>query len=141
MPPGQPMPGQDALLVLKLALVFVGSGVGGVGRYLLSGWAQRWANGTFPLGTLVVNLLGCVLIGFLTAAFAGRWLVREELRVAAVVGVLGGFTTFSAFGMETFAFLNDGQYARAWLNIALSVGLGLIGVWGGYRLAESWLGV
>lgn len=142
MPPLSSLPpDQAALLAVKLGLIFAGSGIGGVCRYLLSGWAQRLTHAAFPLGTLVVNLLGCVLIGFLTAAFAGRWLVREELRVAAVVGVLGGFTTFSAFGMETFAFLNDGQYARAALNIGLSVGLGLIGVWAGYRLAESWLGV
>ena len=125
---------------MKLVLIFVGSGVGGVCRYLLSGFAQRLANGSFPLGTLVVNLSGCLLMGFLSAAFSSRWLVREEHRIALIVGVLGGFTTFSAFGMETFAFLNDGQYARAATNAGLSVTLGVAAVWAGYRLAQQWLG-
>lgn len=135
------MPGQDSTFLLKLALILIASGVGGVCRYLLSGWAQKLANGSFPAGTLAVNVLGCLLIGFLSAAFAGRWLVREEYRVALIVGVLGGFTTFSAFGLETFALLNDGQYTRAAWNVAASVGLGLASVWAGYRLAERWLGV
>lgn len=135
------MVGQESTFLVKLALIFIASGVGGVCRYLLSGWAQKLANGSFPAGTLAVNVLGCLLIGFLSAAFAGRWLVREEYRVALIVGVLGGFTTFSAFGLETFALLNDGQYARAAWNVIASVGLGLASVWAGYRLAERWLGV
>jgi CrcB protein len=127
--------------MLKLTLIFLGSGFGGLLRYALSGWAQRFGNGGFPVGTLAVNLAGCLLIGFLTAAFAGRLLLREEYRIAAIVGLLGGFTTFSAFGIETFAFLNDGQYWRAAANVALSVALGLAAVWAGYRLAQAWLGV
>jgi CrcB protein len=124
----------------KVVLIFVGSGLGGVCRYALSGWAQRLGNGSFPLGTLMVNLVGCLVIGFLSAAFAGRWLVREEYRIAIIVGVIGGFTTFSAFGVETFALLNDGQYVPAVANVAASVVFGLSAVWIGYRLAERWLG-
>ena len=126
--------------MFKCALIFLGSGVGGVCRYALSGWVQRLGNGSFPLGTLAVNVIGCVLIGFLTGGFSGRLLMREEYRIALVVGILGGFTTFSAFGMETFALLNDGQFARATMNVAASVGAGLAAVWIGYRLAEHWLG-
>lgn len=135
------MPAQDSTIWIKLGLIFVASGGGGVIRYLLSGWSQKLANGSFPIGTLTVNVLGCFGIGFLTAAFSGRWLLREEYRVALVIGVFGGFTTFSAFGLETFAFLNDGQYARAGVNVGLSVALGLLAVWAGYRLAQNWLGV
>jgi CrcB protein len=127
--------------MLKLTLIFVGSGLGGVLRYALSGCAQKLAGGMFPLGTLVVNVTGCLLIGFLSAAFAGRLLIREEYRIGLLVGVLGGYTTFSAFGFETFSLLNDGQYLRASANVVLSVVVGLIGVWAGYRLAENWLGV
>lgn len=127
--------------MLKFALIFLGSGVGGVCRYVLSGWAQRVGSERFPVGTLAVNLIGCLLIGFLAGGFSGRLLVREEYRIALIVGVLGGFTTFSAFGVETFALLNDGQYARAGANIAASVGVGLAAVWAGYRIAEHWLGV
>jgi CrcB protein len=125
----------------KLFLIFLGSGLGGLFRYLMSGWVQKLGNGTFPFGTLAVNLLGCFLIGFLSVAFSGRILIREEYRLAVIVGFIGGFTTFSAFGIETFAFLNDGQYFRATANVVLSLVLGLTGVWAGYRIAERWLGV
>jgi CrcB protein len=125
----------------KLLLIFLGSGLGGILRYLISGWAQRFANGSFPLGTLVVNFIGCLLIGFLAAAFAGRFLVREEYRIGLLVGILGGFTTFSAFGLETFRLTNDGQFWLAALNVVLSCALGFAAVWFGYRIAESWLGV
>jgi CrcB protein len=124
----------------KLVLIFMGSGLGGVLRYGLSGWVQRLGNGTFPLGTLAVNVAGCLAIGFLSAAFSGRLWIREEFRIALIIGVLGGFTTFSAFGIETFAFLNDGQLARAAVNVLVSVAAGLSAVWIGYRLAENWLG-
>lgn len=124
----------------KMLLIFLGSGLGGVGRYLLSGWTQRLANGSFPVGTLAVNVLGCLAIGFLGAALGGRWLVREEYRMAMTIGVVGGFTTFSTFGIETFALLNDGQRLRAAANVALSVVLGLAAVWIGYRFAQRWLG-
>lgn len=124
----------------KLLLIFIGSGIGGVVRYALSGWTQKLGNGNFPLGTMVVNASGCLLIGFLSAAFAGRWLVREEYRLALLIGLLGGYTTFSTFGLETFALLNEGQYFSAMLNVMLSVTIGLAAVWCGYRLAETWLG-
>jgi len=125
----------------KFILIFIGSGAGGVLRYALAGWTQRLANGSFPIGTLIVNITGCLLIGFLTAALSGRVLMREEYRVALLIGLLGGYTTFSTFGLETFTLLNDGQAWRALLNVTASVILGLAGVWTGYRLAENWLGV
>jgi fluoride exporter len=125
----------------KYLLIFAGSGFGGILRYSLSGFVQRLSRGTFPLGTLIVNTVGCLCIGFLSAAFAGRLMLREEYRIALTVGILGGFTTFSTFGMETFALLNDAQYFRAMTNILLSVGVGLICVWLGYRFAERALGV
>jgi len=125
----------------KLFLLFFASGAGGLLRYSVSGWTQRLANGAFPIGTLIVNLSGCLLVGFVAAALTGRVLMREEYRVALLIGLLGGYTTFSTFGLETFALLNAGQAWRALLNVAASVVLGLAGVWAGYRLAENWLGV
>ncbi|MCP4591467.1 MAG: fluoride efflux transporter CrcB [bacterium] len=125
----------------KLFLIFVGSGIGGVLRFMLSGWTNRLAGGTFPLGTLLVNVSGCLLIGFLTAAFSGRWLIREEYRMALLIGALGGYTTFSTFGLETFALVNEGQHVRAFVNVFLSLAVGLACVGVGYRLATSWLGV
>lgn len=125
----------------KLTLIFLGGGIGSVARYLVAGCAQRLAGGVFPFGTLTVNLLGCLLIGVLGAVFAGPVLVREEYRFALMVGFLGGFTTFSTFGYETFQLANDRQLSAVLLNIAASNLFGLAAVWLGYRLTERWIGV
>ncbi len=124
----------------KLVCVLIGGGVGSVARYLIAGWVQRLGNGSFPLGTLAVNVAGCFVLGLLAAALADRALVREEIRIAVTVGLLGGFTTFSTFGLETFMLLNDGQPLRAAVNVFLSVGVALVAVWSGYRLSEAWFG-
>ena len=90
---------------------------------------------------MAVNLIGCLGIGFLAAMFSGPLLVREEYRIGLTVGVLGGFTTFSAFGLETFSLANEGQFLLALVNVTASCLLGLAAVWCGYRLAEYWFGV
>lgn len=121
--------------------VALGGGVGSVLRYAVAGWGQRLAPGTFPLGTLIVNVAGCFLIGFLNTALVGPVPVRPEYRIALTIGILGGFTTFSAFGWETFSLANEGQTLHAALNAMLSVGLGLVAVWAGFRLAEKCFGL
>ncbi len=88
----------------------------------------------------MVNVLGCIAIGGLGAWLAGPTLVRPEHRAALLIGLLGAFTTFSTFGWETFELMNDGQFTRAGVNVLMSNGLGLAGVWLGYRLAEQWVG-
>ncbi len=125
---------------LKLIFIFLGAGVGGITRYALTGVIQNWFNPLFPFGTLIVNILGCFAIGFLAAAFAGPVLVREEYRVGILIGLLGGFTTFSAFGRETMALAADREYLYASLNIFLSNLLGLGGVWFGTILARRLYG-
>jgi CrcB protein len=127
--------------MLKLLLIAAGSAVGGVARYALSGVVQRLTNGSFPTGTLLVNVVGCFLVGLLAAAFTGPYLIREEHRIALLVGVLGGFTTFSAFGLETFLLAADGEFWLAGANVILSTVGGFVAVWFGYRLAEHWFGV
>lgn len=127
--------------MLKILSIFIGAGVGGVLRYAISGWAQSFSSGSFPAGTLAVNIIGCLLIGFFGAAFAGPVLVREEYRLALLVGVLGGFTTFSTFGQETFALAADREWLLAGMNLLLSNGLGLTAVWLGTRVAERLYGV
>src|SRR5512140_63025 len=127
--------------MIHYVLVALGGGLGSVLRYMVAGWGQKLAPGAFPLGTLVVNIIGCLLIGFLNAAFSGPIPIRQEYRTALIIGILGGFTTFSAFGWETFSLANDGEHFRAALNILLSVGLGLVAVWIGSRLAERLFGV
>lgn len=126
--------------MMKVLLIAVGGGAGTLFRYFLSGWGQSFANGWFPLGTLLVNLAGCLLIGALGAFFAGPHLIREEYRLALLVGVLGGLTTYSSFGWETFALAKDGEMWLALANILLTNVLGLFAVWFGYRVAENWFG-
>ena len=128
-----------SLTVTKSGLILLMGGVGSLARYVVGGWVQKLGPG-FPWGTLFINVSGCFIIGFLAAAYQGRWQVREEYRVALMVGFLGGYTTFSSFGLETFRLANDAQFLRASLNVLLSVAVGLVAVWAGYRLAENWLG-
>ena len=126
---------------VKLILIFAGGGIGALMRYTVAGWAQKLGNGSFPVGTLAVNVLGCLLIGLLIALFAGPTQVREEHRMALLIGFLGAFTTFSTFGWETFALINDREFAKAALNVVLNNALGLAAVWVSYRLAQKWFGV
>jgi CrcB protein len=122
----------------KLLWIALAGGAGSVARYVLGGWAQRATSANFPVGTMLVNVMGCLVIGFLTTAISDRLLVlREEVRVALAVGFVGGFTTFSAFTMESAALINEGKFLRAALNILLGVGLGLAAVWIGARIANG----
>jgi len=125
----------------KLAYIAIGGGVGAVLRYIVSGWGQRLTGpSTFPAGTFLVNLLGCLAMGALVAYFAGPHRVREEFRIALLVGVLGGFTTFSAYAYETFALLENGQRLHAAMNVVLSNVAGLAGLWSGYRIVQHMRG-
>jgi CrcB protein len=127
----------------RMKWIFIASGgaAGSVLRYAMQNAVNRLADVNFPFGTLAVNVVGCLCIGLLAAMFNGPVLVREEYRIGLTVGVLGGFTTFSAFGLETFLLANDGQLRWALANMAVSCMLGLMAVWCGYRLAEYWFGV
>jgi len=127
--------------MVKWILIAAGGAFGSVMRYAIQGWVQRATNSGFPAGTLAVNVFGCLAIGFLMATFTGPKLIREEYRLGLIVGILGGFTTFSTFGWETFSLANDRQFAFAALNIVLSCGLGLLAVWVGYRASEYCFGV
>lgn len=127
--------------MVKLLLIAAGGAVGALLRYLVSGWGQSLADGWFPLGTLIVNVTGCLLFGALGAFFAGPQLIREEYRVALLVGVLGAYTTFSTFGWETFTLARDGELRLALVNLLLSNVLALVAVWIGYRITEKWFGV
>jgi CrcB protein len=121
----------------RLLLIFFAGGCGCLLRYGLAGWAQRLCNSSFPVGTLVVNVTGCVAIGVLAYIFTGPLLIREEFRLAILVGLLGGFTTFSAFGYETITLVGTGQFGLAALNVLLSNGLGLAAAWLGARAAVA----
>ena len=125
--------------MVKLLLIAVGGAGGSVLRYLVSGWLQRWSD-TWPVGNLVVNVTGCLLIGFLGTAFTGPLMVRPEWRLGIIVGVLGGYTTFSTFGWDTMKLVDGRQFGFAALNVLLSVGAGLVAVWAGSRVAQALYG-
>ncbi len=114
---------------MNLIVVFVGGGIGAAARYWLQGIVYRYSGPEFPYGTLVVNVLGCFLIGFLVACFEERFVLNPSLRVFLTIGILGGFTTFSTFSVETLALLRDGTYALGFLNIFSSLLLCLAGTW------------
>lgn len=120
-----------------IALVGLGGAVGSIARHLLATWTvQATASQKFPFGTFAVNLLGCLAAGLL-AGWAGRhpgWL-SDELRLLLFVGVLGGFTTFSAFGLEAAQLLRRGDWLLAGGYVCGSVLLGLGLVLLGMRLA------
>lgn len=126
---------------LNILMIFIGAGIGGVLRYTIGGGVQSITGASFPFGTLTCNVLGCLVIGFLGAAFAGPILIPEQYRLGILVGILGGFTTFSSFGNETFSLMTDSQWLYAGLNLTLSNALGLIGVWAGVTLSHRIYGV
>ena len=117
-------------------LVFVGGGVGSVCRYLLGTRLQKAFPGPFPIGTFVVNALGCLAIGLVAALGLERAALSPEARVFLMVGILGGFTTFSSFAYETLGLVSIGDAARAALYVGASVFAGLAGAWLGRGLGR-----
>lgn len=108
-----------------LLAIGTGSFIGGVSRYLLSQFIQTKFLSTFPFGTLIINIIGCFLIG-LVFGLSDRGNLTQEWRLFLATGLLGGFTTFSAFSIETISMLRDGQLWHASAYIVLSVVVGLI---------------
>ena len=113
--------------------------LGTLARYFLSGWIARRYGETFPTGTLVVNLVGCFAIGLLYNLFEERFLFPPALRAALMIGLLGGFTTFSSFGLQTFLLLQQNEVWYAAANVLLSNLGGIAMVWAGYLLARAYL--
>jgi CrcB protein len=121
----------------RVLLVGVGGFLGSVLRYVIGGWAARMKAGwTFPIETLLINVAGCVLIGFLAGLSESRGIFSGSTRAFLFIGVLGGFTTFSTFGYETFQLIRDAQWPAAAASVGLQVGLGLGGVWAGSALSR-----
>jgi CrcB protein len=127
--------------MLKWLLIAGGGAVGSLLRYSVQGWVQRSMGSVFPWGTLAVNISACLIVGLIAGMFAGPQLMREEYRIGLTVGVLGGYSTFSTFELESFNLAKDNEFALASLNFVLSCGLGLFAVWAGYRIAERLFGV
>lgn len=111
-------------------MVFLGSGIGGMMRWIVS----RWLNGSHPWGTLTANVIGCLMLGMINAWLSRRGVSYEPLRLLLVVGLCGGFTTFSTFINENFLLLQGCQAVQAIIYISLSIALGLGAVWLGYSI-------
>jgi fluoride exporter len=120
-----------------ILLVALGGALGSVARYKLSGLVLQHAiEWRFPLGTFVVNVLGCLVAGILAALAERHEFFSADTRLLLFTGVLGGFTTFSAFGLETMFLLKRGEWLVAGSNIVLSVILGLAALWFGMWAAR-----
>jgi len=117
--------------------VAIGSALGGMGRYWCSGIAARTIGETFPWGTLIVNIIGSFVIGFFGTLTGpdGRMFVGTTGRQFVMVGICGGYTTFSSFSLQTLNLMNDGEWLWAGANIGLSISLCLIAVWAGHSIA------
>lgn len=126
----------DATSLTRVLLVGAGGCIGAVLRYWMGGWVQALSqSATFPYGTLAVNVLGCFVIGLLSHLADVRGIFTTESRLFVFTGILGGFTTFSAFANESINLLRDGQSASAFMNVAAQVTLGLAAVWLGRIIA------
>ena len=121
----------------RVLMVGLGGFLGSVLRYAMGSWVGRMKAGwTFPLETLLINVLGCLILGALAGLAESRGAFSETTRACLFIGLLGGFTTFSAYGYESFQLLRVGQWQSAALSTALQVVLGIGGVWAGHSLAR-----
>ena len=121
---------------MRWLLLFVGGGIGTIFRYQISGLIHDQLGSAFPWGTFVVNMTGCVLIGLLATLADERGMLGSPTRLFLMVGVTGGYTTFSTFSLETFKLYHSGMAHTALAYIATSVVCWLVSVWLGHILAS-----
>jgi len=119
-----------------ILLVALGGALGSIARYLMASHIQSATGWEFPIGTVLVNILGCFLIGVLYVLLVARPDPKHELRALLMVGVMGGFTTFSSFSLETVTLAMNGNYTGATLNVVISVAACLVGTTLGIALAR-----
>ena len=123
--------------MLKIVIIGLGGFIGAILRYLVAGGVHALAkSSSFPVGTMTVNVAGCLLIGFGGGLMESRQLFSPEWRAFLFVGILGSFTTFSTFGLETFNLAKQGQWLATFGNVGASLALGLSAVLVGYMLSR-----
>jgi CrcB protein len=130
-------------MFMSYVVVILGGGIGSALRFGISNFIAGRYGDTFPLGTLIVNITGCFLIGLIAAISGpdGRVLIGSHARQFLMIGIMGGYTTFSSFSLQTLSLAQDGEWLPAGLNVLLSVALCLIGVWLGTvsaQLINNW---
>jgi CrcB protein len=125
--------------VITYLWIALGSALGGMARFACSNLAAGWFGPSFPWGTLIINILGSFVIGFFGTLTGpdGRLLVPGDARQFVMVGVCGGYTTFSSFSLQTLTLVQEGDVLRAGLNVGASVVLCLLSVWLGYAAAAA----
>jgi CrcB protein len=125
--------------MMNVLLVALGGAVGSVCRYLVGVWTLRWFGSSFPWGTLAVNVIGCFAIGLLTEMIARRFDASAELRLLVVTGLIGGFTTFSAFSLDAISLYERGATAAAASYVLASVVVSFGAVVAGLALGRAML--
>ena len=122
--------------MIPYLLIFIGGGTGALARYVAGTAIMRRFSGSFPLGTLAINVTGSFLIGLLMTLLTERYKLDPRWRLAIVVGFLGGYTTFSSFEWETYTAVRAGGLWTGMLNVVSSIILGYVAVWLGATLAQ-----
>ncbi len=121
----------------QVLAIGIGGAIGSLLRFWMSTWVHTFAGRGFPYGTLAVNVLGCLVMGALFVLFTERLSDNSVLRAGVLIGVLGGFTTFSSFSIETFNLFDQGAYLKAVANMAASLALCVGGTWLGVIIGRQ----
>ena len=121
----------------KVLVVAIGGSMGAVARYLVSSWAAERFGSNFPYGTLIVNIVGCFIIGAFMVLVTERVIANPYWRLLVAVGFIGGLTTFSSFGYETLKLVEDAQLQWALYNMVANVIFGFGATWLGMTLARN----
>jgi CrcB protein len=128
-------------MIRLLGYIAAGSAAGGVSRFLLTSLVQQRFGGTFPSGTLIVNITGSFILGFIVRYALATPAITPELRALLTIGFCGGYTTFSTYSFETATLIEDAQYERAAVYAGLSVLLALAGTFAGFVAARELLAI
>lgn len=134
------MPFINSILKHPYLLAGMGGAIGSVCRVLMSNFVTRFAGDAFPFGTVVVNVTGAILMGLLAGygeSEPGKLLFSQSARTFLMIGVMGGYTTFSSFSLQTFLLIEQGNLTGAFLNVLLSVLLCVAGIWLGFMTIRS----
>jgi fluoride exporter len=123
--------------MIKVIYLIIGGTLGTLARYGASGCIYSWFGTDFPYGTFVVNIFGCLCVGFLAAITTEKFLLGPNLRVLLMIGFCGAFTTFSTFMLETTYLMREGQNMKAFLNIFLSIFIGFLALRAGVLFGEA----